>query len=113
MVLNPAPWPNRSLDHLVGSGAYRWRNGEAERLRRLHVDDKLEDGRLHDGQVGGLFTLENPPGINACLSKVGPEARPIADEATGCSEFAPWVDRRNGKAFGECRDLLPPIKKKQ
>jgi len=31
----------RSLDHLIGTQQQRLRDGEAERLRRLEVDDEL------------------------------------------------------------------------
>jgi hypothetical protein len=37
-----------SLDHPVGDGEYVLRSFDAERFRRLKVDDELEFGRLHD-----------------------------------------------------------------
>jgi hypothetical protein len=43
-----------SLDDLVGAGEDRWRNGEAERLGGVEIDDQLEVGRLLDRQIGGL-----------------------------------------------------------
>ena len=39
------------LDHFVGCGQQRFRDGEAERLGGLEVDDKLELGRLLDRQI--------------------------------------------------------------
>jgi hypothetical protein len=45
------PRDNASFDYLVGAGEDRLRNGEAERLRRLEVDDQLELSGLLDGEV--------------------------------------------------------------
>jgi len=47
------------LDDLVGGGEQRWRDVEAERLRRLEVDDKLVFGRRLHRQIGGLFAFED------------------------------------------------------
>jgi hypothetical protein len=45
------------LDHLVGACEQRGRDGEAERLRGLDIDDKLEFGRLFDRQIAGIGAL--------------------------------------------------------
>jgi len=29
-------------------------------ISRFQIDDKLKPGRLHDRQIGGLVTIENP-----------------------------------------------------
>src|SRR5207245_10443169 len=42
------------LDHVVRPHQQRLRDGEAQRLRGLHVDYQLEAGRLFDGQIGGI-----------------------------------------------------------
>jgi hypothetical protein len=39
------------FDHLVGEGEQPWRHLDAERSRRLHVDDKLEPGRPQHRQI--------------------------------------------------------------
>src|SRR5258707_1246633 len=44
----------RSLDHLIGAGLQRERYIQAESLRGLEVDDKLELGGLLDRQLGRL-----------------------------------------------------------
>src|ERR1700746_676545 len=51
--------PGHSLDHLVGEREQPVGDGEAKRLGRLEVDDKLVSRGLLHGQVGRLGTLEN------------------------------------------------------
>src|SRR5216683_6321581 len=97
-----------SFDHLVGLGEDRWRDGEAERLRSLEIDDQLERGRLHDWQVGRLGALEDLPGINSDLATDSRDARPIADQAAGRGVFTELIDRRNGMACRQRHDLLAP-----
>jgi hypothetical protein len=58
-----------SLNDLVGAGEERGRNRDAERLRRLPVDDELELGRELDRQITGLFALDDPGDIAAARRK--------------------------------------------
>ena len=51
------------LDHLVGAADQRQRNGEAERLGSLQVDDQLDFGGLLDRQIGRLLAFENLAGV--------------------------------------------------
>src|SRR5712692_4765911 len=48
----------RLFDHLVGAIEDGQRDGEVERLRRLHVDDEVVLCGLLDGEVSGLSSLE-------------------------------------------------------
>jgi hypothetical protein len=48
-----------SFDHLIGGGGQRFRDGKAERLGGLQVDDQLDLHGLLHRQIGGLFALEN------------------------------------------------------
>src|SRR3984893_12375366 len=86
------------LDHLVGAGEDRWRDGQAERLGGLEIDHQLECGRLLDRQIGGLGALEDSSGVNADLTIDSREARSIADQAAGRDEFATLIARWNGLA---------------
>jgi hypothetical protein len=52
-----------SFNHLVGDGKHRWRHLDAERSRRVKVDNELEFGRLRDREVGGLRAFENAAGL--------------------------------------------------
>src|SRR5665213_1616556 len=65
------------FDDLVGAGEDRLRHGEAERLGGFKIDDQLELGRLLDRQIGWLFPLEDPSGVNTGLAKQPGDARPV------------------------------------
>jgi hypothetical protein len=45
-----------------GDSEHPGRNGDAKRLGRLEVDDRLEFDRAHHRQIGQLFALEHTPG---------------------------------------------------
>ena len=47
------------FDHLIGALQERLRDGEAERLGGLEIDDQLEFRRWLDRQIAGLGALEN------------------------------------------------------
>ena len=64
------------------------RDGEAERLGGLEVDDQLDFGRLLDRQIGGLLALENPAGVDAGLAIGIGNARSVAHQAAGRGELA-------------------------
>src|ERR1700736_1505098 len=57
------------FDHLIRAGEERRRNVEAERLRCLEIDHKLEFGRLLHRQVGRLLAFENATDIEADLTE--------------------------------------------
>ena len=51
--------PPSSFDHLVGALLHRYRNGQAERLGGLEVDDQLELGRRLHRQIAWLLALQD------------------------------------------------------
>src|SRR6478735_3085835 len=47
------------LDHLVGAGEQRWRDGEAECFGSPEIDGQIEMGGLLDRQIGWPLAIEN------------------------------------------------------
>src|SRR6516164_2618432 len=82
-----------SLDHLIGSGQQRFRDGETKRLGCFEVDDHLDFCELLHRKVGRLFTLENAPGIDASLVVYISVAAAIAHQAAGQGVLAVWEHR--------------------
>ena len=76
------------FDHLVGNGKDARRNGEAEGFGGLEIDDELEPGRLHDRQVGRLFTFEDAAGIGADLTKDVRKVGAVAHQPADFGKFA-------------------------
>ena len=83
-----------SLNNLVGSSQQCFRDGKAERLGGLEIDDEFEFARLHDRQIGWFFALENACGIDAKLARLMADAGTIAHQAAGQGVLADMEDGR-------------------
>src|SRR5262249_20310069 len=81
--------------------------GEAEHLRGLEVDHKLEFGRLLDRKVGGGRSFENARDVDTGAAEIVDRVAAITDEPTGGWELARVVDRgeRVPRSLGD--DAIP------
>src|SRR6476660_5568124 len=82
-----------SLDHLVGAGGQAGRQLDAQCLRSLQVDYKLELGRLQQWQLGWFCTFENASGIITDLAIGVERINPIAHQPASRGIFAELIHR--------------------
>src|SRR5262249_17530596 len=99
---------NASLfDHLVGAAEERDRNGKAERLGGLEVDEQLDLSGLLDWQVGRLLALKNPTCVDA--SETGRvTTSSIAHQAAGCGGLTILINRWHSVTERLCGELFAP-----
>src|SRR6516164_256260 len=64
----PACGWRTSFDHLVGDGEHAWAHFDAERLRRLKIDDELEPRRLQHWEIGRFRAFKDAAGVHADLT---------------------------------------------
>src|SRR5262245_16187030 len=82
------------IDQFVGNCAQPLRYAEAERLRSLEVNDKLEIGWLLNRQVRRLSALKYPIDINGSTPGRVVQARSIGHQAANLRKLSEIGDRR-------------------
>ena len=80
-----------SFDDLVGAAECQWRDREAERRGGLEIDHQLELGGPQEGQVGGLFTLENPGRVDPELALNFVNDWPVGHQSACFGKLTPWI----------------------
>ena len=85
-----------SFDHLVGAGKECGREGEAERLRGLEIDNEIDLLRLLDREVLGSGATQNPIHKSRDLRPYGmPKAGSIPKKPTLLGDLWPFIDGRH------------------
>src|SRR5262245_26093931 len=82
------------FDHLVGGGQQRGRNGEAERLCSLEIDNEFVLGRRLHRHVGWLLTLQDAIDISSSSLDRLPRIGTVTNEATIYGVISIRVNRR-------------------
>src|SRR5207245_2196042 len=94
------------FDHLVRSQQQRRRDRQAERLRRLEVDDQLELRRLLDGKVGGLGASKDLVYVTGDTAIEFSKHRSVSHQPSSSRDLAPFVHRCDASSRGHFNDPL-------
>src|SRR5690242_21126536 len=101
-----------SFDHQVGAAKQRQRDGKAEGLGRLQIDDQLDLGGLLNWKIGRLFPLENPASVFSEQPVRLLEVRSIAHETASDRKLAEGVYGRYCMAGRQFNQLITLGQKK-
>src|SRR5262245_43997832 len=86
-------WMRGLLDHLVGAAQQRERNGDAERLGGLEVDDQLDLSGLLNRQLGRLLAFEDAASVEARLTIQVDKVGTVAHQPAGRCKSVELKDR--------------------
>src|SRR5215470_17800101 len=81
-----------SFDQLIGTGEQRGGHGEAKRLGRLEIDDKLILGRRLHRQVSRSLAFENAIDVTSGACVVLDRIRSVGSKAAARSVVSERVD---------------------
>src|SRR5215813_5476583 len=95
------------LDHLIRPRQQRWRDGQAEGLGGLEVDDELELRGLLDRQVRWLGSLEDPIDVGGYTSVDLSVVGAIAHKSPGLNEVSELVECRQAMARSQGEQEIP------
>src|SRR6266481_8357677 len=95
-----------SLDHLLGAGKQYPRDHEAESLRRLEIDHKLEFRRCLHRKIRRFGAAENAAHVLRCAPELVYGIHAVRYEAPRHGKVTIGVDCRNAKLCGERDDKV-------
>src|SRR6516165_1179622 len=84
-----------SFDHLVGEDQQRRWYCQPQRFGGLEIDREPEPRRLHGRKISGFCAVENSSGVDPDLTIPLRKTVAIGDQAAGCGELTPHIDRWN------------------
>ena len=84
----------------------RRRDGEAERLGSLQIENEIEASRLQDWQIGRFLASQHPSGVDATLVISIDDARAVAHQPACFDEKTPRIDRRHHVERGKRHDAM-------
>src|SRR5262249_57657700 len=99
----------RSLDPLVGAREQCWRHFEAERLRRLEIDDKLVFGRRLNWKLARTGALEDAVDIASSAPKHLRDVRAVGHQTAARRKVTKLVDRWDAMARSKCDDRMAVV----
>src|SRR5262249_28541820 len=94
-----------SFEHLVGGDYEALRDGDAERLGGLLVDEDLNLRRPLDRQITGFLASQDAAGIDAGKMIGIGDTGTVTQQSTGRRKLAAVKDCRNLVANGDCGKL--------